>query len=61
MLAKKSFFYFKVNHLNRVLNLRGIGTYESHSRKLQDKELAFPHGKRNKIILVARELDHMIL
>jgi hypothetical protein len=53
MLAKKSFFYFKVQSVfNRVLNLRGIGTYERHSRKLQDKELAFPHGKRNKIILV---------
>ncbi len=60
MLAKKSFFYFKNNHINIAFNLRGIGTYESHSKKLQDKELSFPHGKRNKIILVARELDHMI-
>ena len=28
---------------------------------MQDKGLEFPHGKRNKIILVARELDQMIV
>lgn len=27
---------------------------------MRDFELEFPHGKRNKIILVARELDRLI-
>ena len=35
-------------------------TYEGYARKLHDKGLDFPNGKRNKIILVARELDSLI-
>jgi len=37
---------------------RGQFTYEGYARKLRDQGLEFPHGKRNKIILVGRELDH---
>jgi hypothetical protein len=36
-------------------------TYEGYAKKLQDKGLDFPHGKRNKIILAARELDQLIV
>ena len=53
-LVKRGFsFYIKKRQDNF--------TYEGYARKLQDKGLEFPHGKRNKIILVARELDQMIV
>ena len=35
-------------------------TYECYAKKLRDRSLDFPHGKRNKIILAARELDRLI-
>jgi len=38
----------------------GQWTYEGYARKIQDFGLKFPDGKRNKIILVSRELDHLL-
>ena len=34
--------------------------YETQALKLRDGGLDFPHGKRNKIILCARELDQLL-
>lgn len=38
----------------------GQWTYEGYARKIQDHGLKFPDGKRNKIILVGRELDDLL-
>ena len=38
----------------------GSFTYESYAAKIRDKGLEFPHGKRNKIVLAARELDKLL-
>jgi hypothetical protein len=40
--------------------LRNGRSYESYASKLRDRTLDFPNGKRNKIVLVARELDQML-
>lgn len=42
------------------LKQAGTFTYESYANKIRDKGLDFPHGKRNKIVLAARELDHLL-
>ncbi|TNV86048.1 hypothetical protein FGO68_gene6325 [Halteria grandinella] len=51
-LATRSFSLYLKN--------RGTFTYESVALKIRDKQLDFPHGKRNKIVLCARELDYMM-
>ena len=61
----KSYFkkFLSVQTSSRYFSLyvknRGSFTYEGYANKLRDYELEFPHGKRNKIILVARELDRL--
>lgn len=49
---------------NRAFSLylkqRGTFTYESVAKRIRDRDLTFPDGKRNKIVLCARELDHMM-
>ena len=43
-----------------LLRKPDIFSYETYARKIQDHELDFPHGKRNKIVLVGRELDTLL-
>ncbi|CDW76679.1 UNKNOWN [Stylonychia lemnae] len=53
-LLKRNFSFYVKHRANQSF------TYEKYARNIQDTDLDFPHGKRNKIILVGRELDHLI-
>ncbi len=48
---------FNKSYFSLYIKNKGSFTYENYARKIQDFDLDFPHGKRNKIILVGRELD----